>query len=73
MVDEMQDVVETTEEQTEVVETTPEGHTIRVTTQAHIDELKENLREMDKVEVACFNSNRGALSHPRIQTTSSPP
>ena len=40
-----------------VVETTPEGHTIRVTTQAHIDELKENLREMDKVEVACFNSN----------------
>ena len=40
-----------------VVETTPEGHTIRVTTQAHIDELKENLREMDKVEVACFKSN----------------
>ena len=40
-----------------VVETTPEGHTIRMTTQAHIDELKENLREMDKIEVACFKSN----------------
>ena len=39
-----------------IVETTPEGHTIRVTTQAHIDALKDNLREMDKVEVACFKS-----------------
>jgi|TARA_Y100000817_G_scaffold216049_1_gene169946 hypothetical protein len=39
-----------------VVETTPEGHSIRVTTEAHIKELKENLREMDKVEVACFKS-----------------
>ena len=39
-----------------IVETSPEGHTIRVTTQAHIEELKDNLREMDKVEVACFNS-----------------
>ena len=39
-----------------IIETTPEGHTIRVTTPAHIDELKENLREMDKVEVACFKS-----------------
>jgi hypothetical protein len=39
-----------------IVETTPEGHTIRVTTQAHLDELGDNLREMDKVEVACFKS-----------------
>jgi hypothetical protein len=39
-----------------IVETTPEGHTIRVTTQEHIDALKDNLREMDKVEVACFKS-----------------
>ena len=39
-----------------VVETTPEGHSIRVTTEAHIKEFKENLREMDKVEVACFKS-----------------
>ena len=43
-----------------IVETTPEGHTIRVTTQAHIDELGGNLREMDKVEVACFKSTPDA-------------
>jgi len=39
-----------------VVETTPEGHTIRVTTQAHIDELESNLRDMDKLEIKSFNS-----------------
>ena len=54
-----------------VVETTPEGHTIRMTTQAHIDELKENLREMDKIEVACFKSNRRTrLITPFCTTTS---
>ena len=40
-----------------VVETTPEGHTIRVTTKAHLNELKENLRDMDKTEVACFKTS----------------
>ena len=52
-----------------VVETTPEGHTIRMTTQAHIDELKENLREMDKIEVACFKSNpENALSEVSLRS-----
>ena len=40
----------------DVIETTPEGHTIRVTTQAHVDALEQNLREMDKLEIKSFNS-----------------
>ena len=40
-----------------IIETTPEGHTIRVTTKAHIEELESNLGEMDKVEIRCFGSN----------------
>ncbi len=39
-----------------VIETTPEGHSIVVATQAHLTELQDNLRDMDKVEVACFKS-----------------
>lgn len=47
-----------------IVEITPEGHSVRVTTQAHIDELDGNLREMDKIELACFNTTpTEALSH----------
>lgn len=39
-----------------VIETTPEGHTIQIANQSHIEELKKNLREMDKVELDCFKS-----------------
>ena len=39
-----------------VIETTPEGHSIVAATQEHLTELQANLRDMDKVEVACFKS-----------------
>jgi len=36
------------------VETTPEGHSIVITTEEHVKELSECMRDMDKLECICF-------------------